>query len=215
MDKLGIFSKLDFGTLEVSNRIVISPMCQYSAEDGSANEWHTSHYMQMAVSGAGMFVIESTAISEQGRISYGDLGLYSDANETCLADLIKSCKKYSPAVVACQLSHAGRKGSVRYPWFNGKHLSSEEGAWETVSASAIPRYDGGVTPSELNLDQLQSIRQSFVDATKRAITADVDVIELHVAHGYLLHQFYSPISNHRADEYGGSFANRIKFIFKT
>jgi len=207
-----IFSPIQLRSLELSNRIVISPMCQYSAEDGSANEWHTSHYMQMAVSGAGMFVIESTAISEQGRISYGDLGLYSDANETCLADLIKSCKKYSPAVVACQLSHAGRKGSVRYPWFNGKHLSSEEGAWETVSASAIPRYDGGVTPSELNLDQLQSIRQSFVDATKRAITADVDVIELHVAHGYLLHQFYSPISNHRADEYGGSFANRIKFI---
>ena len=209
-----IFSPIKLRSISIPNRVVISPMCQYSAVDGNVNEWHESHYMQMALSGAGMFVIESTAISEQGRISHGDLGLYSDSNKDSLAGLIKSCKKYSKTPIACQLSHSGRKGSSRFPWFGGKHLTKTEGAWETVSASEIPRYNGGTTPSELDFGQLGVIRQDFVRASQRAIESEVDIIELHVAHGYLLHQFYSPISNKRTDEYGGSFANRIKFILE-
>ena len=209
-----LFSPIQLRSVEIPNRIVISPMCQYSAVGGDSNEWHAAHYMQMAISGAGMFVIESTAISEQGRISYGDLGLYSKSNETCLANMIQSCKEYSPIIIACQLSHSGRKGSVRYPWLGGGHLSSNEGAWDTVSASPIPRYTGGAIPSALNLEQLNGIKQDFVKATQRAIKANVDIVELHIAHGYLLHQFFSPISNHRVDEYGGSLSNRMKFILE-
>jgi len=193
---------------------VISPMCQYSAVNGNAEEWHMSHYMQMAISGAGMFVIESTAISEKGRISYGDLGLYSESNESQMRRLVNYCKKYSEAPIACQLSHAGRKGSVNFPWLGGRHLTKEEGSWDIVSASRIPRYDGGAIPFELSLKQLGDIRRDFINAAKRAMAAGIDIIELHVAHGYLLHQFFSPISNRRTDEYGGSFSNRIKFILE-
>jgi 2,4-dienoyl-CoA reductase-like NADH-dependent reductase (Old Yellow Enzyme family) len=209
-----LFSPIQLRSVTVLNRIVVSPMCQYSAVEGNANEWHTSHYMQMAISGAGMFVIESTSVSEQGRITYGDLGLYSDTNEKSLAKMVQVCKKFSKIPIACQLSHSGRKGSVTFPWLGGMHLPRDKGAWTTVSASAIPRYKGGEIPSELNLIQLNDIRQNFVRATQRAIKAEIDIVELHIAHGYLLHQFLSPISNHRTDEYGGSFINRIKFILE-
>ncbi|MBT6672346.1 MAG: NADH:flavin oxidoreductase/NADH oxidase [Lentimicrobiaceae bacterium] len=214
MKKNSLFSPIQLRSITIPNRITISPMCQYSAVEGNANEWHMSHYMQMATSGAGMFVIESTAVSKQGRISYGDLGLYSSSNEDHLARVIKSCKKYSETPIACQLSHSGRKGSVNLPWLGGKHLTSDEGGWDTVSASAISRYDGGTIPSELDLNQLNGIRQDFIKATQRAIKANVDIVELHIAHGYLLHQFFSPIANRRVDEYGGNFANRIKFILE-
>ena len=214
MKKSSLFSPIQLRSIAIPNRITISPMCQYSAVEGNANEWHMSHYMQMAISGAGMFVIESTAVSMQGRISYGDLGLYSSSNESHLARVIKFCKKYSETPIACQLSHSGRKGSVNLPWLGGKHLTSDEGGWDTVSASAISRYDGGTVPSELNLNQLNCIRQDFINATQRAIKAGVDILELHIAHGYLLHQFFSPISNQRTDEYGGSFKNRIRFILE-
>jgi NADPH2 dehydrogenase len=214
MKKSSLFSPIQLRSVIVPNRITISPMCQYSAAEGNANEWHTSHYMQMATSGAGMFVIESTAVNETGRISYGDLGLYSDDNEESLAKMIRKCKKYSSTPIACQLSHSGRKGSVSLPWLGGKHLLKSEDSWNTVSASSIPRYDGGTIPSELSLSQLKNIRQDFIKSTQRAINAKVDIIELHAAHGYLLHQFLSPISNHRTDEYGGSFKNRIRFILE-
>jgi 2,4-dienoyl-CoA reductase-like NADH-dependent reductase (Old Yellow Enzyme family) len=214
MKESSLFSPIQLRSIVVPNRITISPMCQYSAVEGNANEWHTSHYMQMASSGAGMFVIESTAVNQIGRITYGDLGLYSDDNEESLAKMIKNCKKYSSAPIACQLSHSGRKGSVNLPWLGGKHLLKSEGSWNTVSASSIPRYDGGTIPSELSLSQLNNIRQDFIRSTQSAIKAKIDIVELHVAHGYLLHQFYSPISNHRTDEYGGSFTNRIKFILE-
>ena len=214
MKKSSLFSPIQLRSITISNRITISPMCQYSAVEGDANEWHASHYMQMATSGAGMFVIESTAVSKQGRISHGDLGLYSSSNEDQLTKMVKSCKKYSKTPIACQLSHSGRKGSVNLPWLGGKHLTSDEGGWDTVSASAISRYDGGTIPSELNLGQLNGIRQDFIKATQRAIRANLDIVELHIAHGYLLHQFFSPISNHRVDEYGGNFNNRIRFILE-
>ena len=214
MSKQRLFSPIQLRSITLSNRIVISPMCQYSAVNGDANDWHTSHYMQMAMSGAGMFVTESTAISKQGRISYGDLGLYSDSNEYFYSNLVKSCKKYSKTPIACQLSHSGRKGSVSYPWLGGKHLSNDDGAWQTVSSSPLERYPGGTVPTELSQDQIYSIRQEFIQATKRAINSKIDIIELHVAHGYLLHQFYSPVSNCRTDEYGGVFKNRIKLILE-
>jgi len=214
MENKSLFSPIQLRSVVVPNRIAISPMCQYSATDGNANEWHASHYMQMAISGAGMFVIESTAISEKGRISYGDLGLYSNDNEESLKNLIECCKKYSNTPVACQLSHSGRKGSVNLPWLGGMHLTQNENSWNTVSASAIPRYDGGTIPCELSLKQINDIRMDFIKAVQRAIKAKVDIIELHAAHGYLLHQFLSPISNHRSDEYGGSFDNRMRFILE-
>lgn len=214
MVKSSLFSPIQLRSILVSNRIVISPMCQYSALNGNANEWHLSHYMQMAISGAGMFVIESTAVNEQGRISYGDLGLYSDHNQASLENLVRSCKKYSKSPISCQLSHSGRKGSVYFPWLGGKHLSQKDGAWSTVSSSPIARYTGGIVPLELDQLQLKEIRKDFVDAAKRADRVGIDIVELHVAHGYLLHQFYSPISNHRSDEYGGNFANRIRFILE-
>ena len=154
MSKNLLFSPIQLRSVTIPNRIVVSPMCQYSAKDGNANDWHISHYMQMAISGAGMFVIESTAISEHGRISYGDLGLYSDSNGEYFARMVQSCKRYSNTPIACQLSHSGRKGSVNLPWLGGKHLSKDEGSWSTVSSSAIPRYDGGTIPLELDLNQL-------------------------------------------------------------
>ena len=209
-----LFSPIQLRSSTLPNRIVISPMCQYSSINGDANEWHKSHYMQMAISGAGMFVTESTAISEQGRISYGDLGLYSDSNEYSFSNLVKSCKKYSKTPIACQLSHSGRKGSVSFPWQGGKHLSEVDEAWQTVSASPLERYPGGTIPTELSLEQIKSIREEFIQATYRAINSKIDIIELHIAHGYLLHQFYSPVSNYRTDEYGGSFKNRIKLTLE-
>jgi len=214
MKKDSLFSPIQLRSITISNRIAISPMCQYSAVEGNANEWHMSHYMLMATSGVGMFVIEATAVSKQGRISYGDLGLYSSSNEDRLARVVKSCKKYSETPIACQLSHSGRKGSVNLPWEGGKHLTDDNSGWDTVSASAIARYDGATIPSALDLNQLNDIRQDFIKATKRAIKANLDIVELHIAHGYLLHQFFSPISNHRVDEYGGSLANRMKFILE-
>ena len=209
-----LFSPLEIRSVSIRNRIVISPMCQYSAVNGNANDWHLAHYMNMAISGAGMYVLESTAISERGRISYGDLGLYSDCNEKYLTKMVKSCKKFSKTPIACQLSHSGRKGSVAFPWDGGRHLTDAQGAWPTVSASTIPRYEGASVPTELDSIQLNQIKTDFKSATQRAINAEIDVVELHVAHGYLLHQFYSPVSNHRTDEYGGNLGNRMKFILE-
>jgi len=214
MTKLGIFSKLEIGTLKISNRIVISPMCQYSAKNGNASDWHLAHYLQMALSGAGMIVIESTAVSSDGRITMGDLGIYSDQNETKLKQLIKSIKKYSNTPIVLQLSHAGRKGSITFPWKGSRPLKAKEGSWQTYAPSEIPRTSASNLPAELDLKQIQSIKDNFVLAAIRASRAGVDALEVHIAHGYLLHQFFSPISNKRTDKYGGSLKNRIRLIIE-
>jgi 2,4-dienoyl-CoA reductase-like NADH-dependent reductase (Old Yellow Enzyme family) len=212
MGKLGIFSNLDIGPLRLANRIVISPMCQYSAKDGNANDWHLAHYLQMALSGAGMIVIESTAVSSEGRITLGDLGIYSDQNETKLKKMVSSIKQYSSAAIVLQLSHAGRKGSVTFPWKGSKPLTSEEGSWQTVAPSAIPRTLNSNVPAELDLEQIKKIKDDFIASAIRASRAGVDALEIHIAHGYLLHQFFSPISNKRTDKYGGSLKNRYRLI---
>ena len=214
MKNLGIFNPLEIRSLKVSNRIVISPMCQYSAVEGNVSDWHLAHYLQMALSGAGMIVIEATAVSDEGRITMGDLGIYSDQNELKLLQMILSIKKYSNTPIVLQLSHAGRKGSVTFPWKGSKPLSIADGGWKTFAPSGIARTEKSNVPAELNLQQIQSIKEDYINSAIRAERAGIDALEIHVAHGYLLHQFFSPISNKRTDEYGGSLNNRMRLILE-
>ena len=207
-----LFEPMTIGKLALSNRIVIAPMCQYSAEGGSATDWHMIHLGQLALSGAGLLILEATAVSPEGRISAGDLGLYSDDNETALAHVLKAVRTYSPIAVAVQLAHAGRKGSSRSPWDGGAQIRSDEPlGWKTVAPSAVPHAKDEEPPMMLDRAGLDKVRDDFVTAAKRAARLGIDGIEIHAAHGYLLHQFLSPIANRRTDEYGGSLENRMRF----
>jgi len=206
-----LFSPYTLGALPLRNRIVIAPMCQYSAEHGNAGDWHMIHLGQLALSGAGLMIIEATAVEEIGRITHGDLGLYSDDNEVALARVLKVIRSHSRMPVAIQLGHAGRKASSRVPWEGGQCLSADEGAWQTVAPSAVPHAPGEPAPLALDADGLARIKAAFVRAAQRADALGLDAIELHAAHGYLLHQFLSPISNRRDDVYGGSLDNRMRF----
>ncbi len=198
--------------LRMANRIVIAPMCQYSARDGNATNWHLIHLGHLALSGAGLLILEATAVSSRGRISTEDLGLYSDANEAALARTVAAIREHSPIALAIQLSHAGRKGSSGAPWDGGRQVMPHEpGGWQTEAPSAVPHAQGEDPPVALDRGGLTRIRQSFVDAARRVARAGMDGIELHGAHGYLLHQFLSPIANLRQDEYGGSLENRMRF----
>ena len=206
-----LFSPIQLGPLTLRNRIVIAPMCQYSAENGEATDWHLMHLGQMALSGAGLLIIEATAIEPDGRISPDDLGLWSDATEAALGRVLKSVRRYSPMPLAIQLSHAGRKASSHAPWDGGQLIPSEQGGWTPQGPSAIPH--GPTEPPPLALDGagLQRVLQAFVAAARRAHRLGLDAIELHAAHGYLLHQFLSPLANQRTDEFGGSLDNRMRF----
>lgn len=207
-----LFEPMTIGKLALSNRIVIAPMCQYSAEGGSATDWHMIHLGQLALSGAGMMILEATAVSPEGRISAGDLGLYTDENETALARVLKAVRTYSPIAVAVQLAHAGRKGSSHSPWDGGAQIRSDEPlGWKTVAPSAVPHAKDEEPPTMLDRAGLDKVRDDFVAAAKRAARLGIDGIEIHAAHGYLLHQFLSPIANRRTDEYGGSLENRMRF----
>ncbi|MEQ1806244.1 MAG: NADH:flavin oxidoreductase/NADH oxidase [Burkholderiaceae bacterium] len=207
-----LFSTWTLGNLRLPNRIVIAPMCQYSAHDGSATDWHLIHLGHLALSGAGLLILEATAVAAQGRITPGCLGLYSDPNETALARVLDALRKHSPIALAIQLAHAGRKGSSHAPWDGGKQIRRDEAlAWETVSASDLPHAEGEDPPAALDLDGLKRIRNQFVDAARRAARLGLAGVELHGAHGYLLHQFLSPIANRRIDAYGGSLQNRMRF----
>jgi 2,4-dienoyl-CoA reductase-like NADH-dependent reductase (Old Yellow Enzyme family) len=206
-----LFSPYALGPLQLRNRIVIAPMCQYSAENGSAGDWHMIHLGQLALSGAGLLTIEATAVEEIGRITPGDLGLYSDDNQAALARVVTAIRRYSRIPVAIQLGHAGRKASSRVPWEGGQCLTPEEGAWQTVAPSAISHAPGEPAPVALDADGLGRVKAAFVRAAQRADALGLDAIELHAAHGYLLHQFLSPISNHRHDTWGGSLENRMRF----
>jgi len=207
-----LFEPLFLGPLRLPNRIVIAPMCQYSAEDGSASDWHMIHLGHLALSGAGMMILEATAVSPEGRISPGDLGLYSDANEAALGRVLAAIREYSPIPVAVQLAHAGRKGSSRPPWEGGAQIRPDEPmGWRTVAPSAVPHAEGEAEPRALDRAGLERVRDDFVEAARRAARLGLDGIELHDAHGYLLHQFLSPIANKRTDEYGGSLENRMRF----
>ena len=206
-----LFSPLEVGGLHLPNRIVIAPMCQYSAEDGRATDWHLIHLGQLALSGAGLLIIEATGVVPEGRIPAHDLGLYSDDTEAALGRVLEGVRKYSAMPIGIQLAHAGRKASSQAPWDGGQLVSPAEGGWQTVAPSPIPHAPGEAAPAELDEAGLARIRDGFVDAARRSARLGIELIELHAAHGYLLHQFLSPLSNHRVDHYGGSLENRCRF----
>ncbi|KQP37338.1 NADH:flavin oxidoreductase/NADH oxidase [Pseudorhodoferax sp. Leaf274] len=207
-----LFQPLQIGPLRLANRIVIAPMCQYSAHEGTPGDWHLVHLGQLALSGAGLLILEATAVEAQGRISANDLGLYSDANEAGLAQVLGTLRRHSPMPVAIQLGHAGRKASSRAPWDGGTQVrTSEPGGWTGVSASALPHAPGEEAPVALDAAGLRRVREAFALAARRAARLGLDGIEVHAAHGYLLHQFLSPLSNQRSDAYGGSLVNRMRF----
>ncbi|CAN5487986.1 NADH:flavin oxidoreductase/NADH oxidase [soil metagenome] len=206
-----LFTPFALGPLTLPNRIVIAPMCQYSAEDGNPTDWHTIHLGQLALSGAGLLVIEATAVEAIGRITPGDVGLYSDDNQAAFARVLKAVRGHSRMPIAVQLAHAGRKASSHVPWEGGQCLAPEEGAWQTVGPSALPHASGEPAPTALDAAGMARVKAAFVQAARRAEALGIDAIELHGAHGYLLHQFLSPIANHRDDAYGGSLENRMRF----
>ncbi|HQR55386.1 MAG TPA: NADH:flavin oxidoreductase/NADH oxidase [Burkholderiaceae bacterium] len=206
-----LFTPFALRNLELANRIVISPMCQYSAVDGSPSDWHWAHLGSLALSGAGLLCIEATAVTPEGRITPGDLGLYSDANEQGLAAVLRMIRAVAPIRVAVQLAHAGRKGSSREPWNGGRLLPESEGGWRAEAPSAVPHAPDEAPPRALDRADLARLRAAFASAAARAARLGVDALELHAAHGYLLHEFLSPVSNRRSDEYGGSLENRMRF----
>ncbi|MCY0094712.1 NADH:flavin oxidoreductase/NADH oxidase [Hoeflea ulvae] len=207
-----LFTPLKLGTLELENRVIIAPMCQYSAIDGSAQDWHLIHLGNLALSGAGLLIIEATAVSPVGRISPGDLGLYSDANETALRRVMDVLGGQSTMPVAIQLAHAGRKGSSQSPWDGGAQIRPDQPhGWKAEAPSAVPHGEGEDVPLALDEAGLARVCNDFAGAALRAQRLGFRGIELHMAHGYLLHQFLSPLANRRTDAYGGSLSNRMRF----
>jgi len=207
-----LFRSLALGQLRLENRIIIAPMCQYSAIDGNAQDWHTIHLGSLVLSGAGLLILEATAVSPEGRISPTDLGLYSNNNEQALKRVLDAVRKYSDMPLAIQLSHAGRKGSSHAPWDGGAQIApNAPTGWKTVAPSSAPHAEGDDAPRALDKTGLSKVKNDFVLAAQRAERSGLDGIEIHMAHGYLLHQFLSPLSNHRTDEYGGNLENRLRF----
>ncbi len=208
-----LFSPLAIGPITVPNRVAVAPMCQYSANDGCASDWHIQHLMTLALSRAGLIVLEATGVERIGRITHECLGLYSDANEASLARVLDAARRVATPDTAwgIQLAHAGRKASTQRPWEGGGPLQVGEDPWLTASASALPFADKYSTPEALDSAGLERVKNAFSKAAVRAARLGFDVIELHAAHGYLLHQFLSPHSNKRTDAYGGSLENRMRF----
>ena len=207
-----LFSGLRIGALELRNRILIAPMCQYSADEGSATDWHLIHLGSLALSGAGLLIIEATAVTPEGRITPGDLGLWNDGNEAALVRVLASIRHYSPVPIAIQLAHAGRKASSHLPWDGGAQIAaSAPSGWRAVAPSPLPFAAGQEAPTALDAAGLVRVRDAFVAAARRAASLGLDGIELHGAHGYLLHEFLSPLANQRTDRYGGSLENRMRF----
>jgi len=207
-----LFSPYSLGPLELSNRITIAPMCQYSAVDGLATDWHMIHLGSLALSGAALITLEATAVVPEGRISPNDLGLWSDAHAAALAPILAAMRRHSPIKIGIQLSHAGRKASTNVPWEGGTQIAPDAAnGWQTEGPSAVPHTGGDAAPLALDAAGLERVRDSFVAAARRAHALGFDAIELHGAHGYLLHQFLSPLANHRTDAYGGSLENRMRY----
>ncbi|MEI8376186.1 MAG: NADH:flavin oxidoreductase/NADH oxidase [Planctomycetota bacterium] len=210
-----LFQKFQLKDVVLRNRIGVAPMCQYSSEDGFPNDWHLVHLGSRAVGGAGLVVVEATAVSPEGRISPADSGIWSDGHVEPFARITRFLKQHG-AIPGIQLAHAGRKASANRPWDGEDHLEKNEGAWEIIGPSAIAFGDNlSVTPREMTVLDIMRVQEAFVAAAKRSLAAGFEWLELHFAHGYLAHSFYSPLSNHRTDTYGGSFDNRIRFLMET
>ncbi|MCA3130136.1 MAG: NADH:flavin oxidoreductase/NADH oxidase [Betaproteobacteria bacterium] len=213
-----LFQPLRLRGVELPNRVVISPMCQYSATDGMANDWHFAHLARFALGGAGIVFTEATAVQREGRITHGDLGIWSDAHVEPLRRIAAFLKSQG-SVPAMQLGHAGRKASMQRPWHGNGPLDSAdhdrgERPWTVLAPSAIAMDEGWLVPQEMRLEDIEELRHSFREAARRALEAGFEVIELHGAHGYLLHEFLSPLSNTRSDAYGGSFDNRVRLALE-
>jgi 2,4-dienoyl-CoA reductase-like NADH-dependent reductase (Old Yellow Enzyme family) len=208
-----LFSPLKIGKLEVPNRIAVAPMCQYSADDGCMNDWHLQHLMTLGMSGAGQIIVEATAVERPGRITHGCVGLYSDDNEHALGRVLAAARMVAMpgAKFGIQLAHAGRKGSSQRPWEGGRSLRADQDPWPVIAASALPHDEGWHTPAAATDDDLARIRDAFVMTAGRAVRLGFEIIELHMAHGYLMHQFTSPIANRREDAWGGDPARRMAF----
>ena len=210
-----LFSPIAFGPLQLANRIVIPPMCMYSAQDGMATDWHLMHYGNLAQSGAGLLILEASAVEARGRINAYDLGLWSDAHASALQPVVQHIRRYGPMPVCIQLAHAGRKASTRRPWEGGgAYPAGDPLAWQTISASALPFSPTDPVPQAATLDDIEGFKQAFAAAAVRAHRLGLDAIEIHAAHGYLLHQFLSPLSNQRSDAYGGSLENRMRLTLE-
>lgn len=210
-----LFEPYRLKDVTLRNRIVVSPMCQYCSEDGFPNDWHLVHLGSRAVGGAGLVIVEATAVSPEGRISPMDSGIWSDAHIDPFARIAQFIKKMG-AIPGMQIAHAGRKASASVPWEGNAHLPSSDGGWETMAPSAIAfGAKLNKVPTAMADRDIDKLKQHFVDAAKRTLAAGFEWLELHYAHGYLMHEFYSPLSNHRDDHYGGSFDNRIRLLMET
>ncbi len=210
-----LFSPVTIKDVEFRNRIAVAPMCQYSSENGFPNDWHFVHLGSRAVGGAGLVVVEASAVSPEGRISPADSGIYLDAHVEPFNRITTFLKAHG-AVAGIQIAHAGRKASANRPWEGDNHISSDQGGWDTIAPSA-EAFGGNLTkvPRAMDVADIQAIQQAFVQAARRSLEAGFELLELHFAHGYLAHEFFSPIANHRTDQYGGSFENRIRFLIET
>lgn len=203
------------GSLTLPNRIVVAPMCQYQAVNGCASDWHLMHWGNLLNSGAALFTIEATAVVPEGRITPACLGLWDDATQAALGHTLQRARALAPPTAVCiQLAHAGRKASSALPWAGAQLLSPEQGGWETFGPSALPHLPSETPPTAMTLDEMARVKEAFVATARRAQAIGVDAIELHGAHGYLLHEFLSPLANQRSDAYGGSLENRMRYVLE-
>jgi 2,4-dienoyl-CoA reductase-like NADH-dependent reductase (Old Yellow Enzyme family) len=212
MPQAHLFTPFQVGGLTLPNRIVIAPMCQYSAQDGCMSDWHVMHLGHLAMSGAALLIVEATAVLPEGRITYGDVGLWSDETEAAMRRVVDAIRRWTPTPLGIQIAHAGRKASTELPWKGGSQIPPDApGGWQTVAPSAVPFDPRDHAPLALDADGLARVRDAFVESARRAVRLGFEVIQLHGAHGYLLHEFLSPLSNRRDDRYGGSLENRMRF----
>jgi 2,4-dienoyl-CoA reductase-like NADH-dependent reductase (Old Yellow Enzyme family) len=210
-----LFTPLRVGNVELRNRIVIAPMCQYSAVDGCMTDWHVIHLGHLALSGAALLTIEATAVLPEGRITYADVGLWSDETEAAMSRVLQSIRRWSDMPIALQLAHAGRKASAEVPWKGGAQIAPDAAnGWQTVAPSPLPYEPSARPPAPLDGNGLARVCNAFAEAARRAARLGIDAVQLHAAHGYLLHEFLSPLSNRREDEYGGSLTNRMRFALE-
>ena len=218
MSKVPLFTPFHIKSKKLRNRIVLSPMCQYKAKEGLISDWHLQHYSRFAFSGLGAAFIEATGVSPEGRIGHGCTGIWSDKHIGGLSKIVNTFKEYN-CVSGIQLAHAGRKASFLRPWDGASPIkendNSIEPSWQTIGPSAIPINDSSPVPKEMSIQDIEKVKSDFKEAAQRADKAGFEIIEIHGAHGYLLHSFFSPISNKRNDKYGGSFENRIRFALET